>query len=819
MDTNYLPEEVFVRCINDQQSIIGAYAYLLGIYPDTLNGLTLESDIEAVTDIPVKNFDVNQVRGNIRLGNPTQETVQGRLYPGNPDALFLTNVGEIYPGATQKIEQQLYDAKVEYEETHGTKFYEDFAKAIHRPIDNINFYSIFRYADDILTTKANGEPSSVNLSKDLMDQISVYYGHYFGNGLFRDTALTRAFAHSYLSSVAHELQLKMEDDQTGKWANFGIHDAKHSVYLANHLTLLAALNLFNEVEDYHVDFNDELRFQLFKKDGKYFVRTLLNDKPLRLEGTASADGEAEWSAFRDFLCAHLYYGNLSRVRSGKENPAENVRLSNSCDNFVTNAFYTNDKVLLKEHERGPVTPDEPTPVPATQKAPRSESAPSILINNMDEGVRSQSVDINAGRTSQVVQYGWYRPIKLTQTQWAEFDIPMRKGFSFSNLSKKDIALNQFRKIKIEKTVNTPINLAERHEFNFGHDLLKTREIVFNNVDLVKIPQMSEQNIFLADRHQFNWGENPSLTTKQLKFNHHFKIKIPQTTTTAFSIPERHTFNYNSNSLDVRKVNFDHIKSVRVKQAESYDVNLADFRFESLDKQPVGTASHATSIDTQFNNNPVPKISEAQPSNGAKVSLGGNVRTTPDFVAPIRIKQEYNPFGVRSTDDKQNTNKGALTPAPEPAPIVPEYVPPTTAQPARGPDYPAYTPQTSYPSYQSQPQTKPTPAPAPAPAPAPTRAPAPAPAPTQAPAPTRAPAPAPTPAPTTQSRPAAVAQPTAYPRTGSQYGVFPSSGSTTQSSSYPRTAPTAAPTRSSYPQYGARPTSSGARQYGSPTSRT
>jgi len=699
LDKTYNPDAIFVRTINDQQSIIGAYAYLLGIYPDSVNGITLEPDVEKIANVPVKNYDVNSVRGNVRLTAPTKDTQQGRLYPGNPDALFLTQIGQLYPGLSHTVDQQLYDAKVEYEETHGTKFYEDFAAAIHRPVDNVNFYTIYRYSDDILATKANGEPSAVNLSKDLMDQLSVYYGHYFGNGLFRDEPLTRAFAHSYLSSVAHELQIKMEDDQSGKWSNQGIHEAKHSVYLGNHLTLLASLNLFNEVEDYHVDFNDELRFQLFKRSGKYYVRTLLNDRPLSLEGTNNKNGEAEWSSWRDYICSKLYYGNLALVREGRENPDEHIKLRDSCANFISNAFYTNDNVLLKDHDRPAVRADEPTPVPKFTPEPRQETQPSILINNLDEGVRSQSIDINAGRTSQVVQYGFFRPIKLRQTQWQEFDLPMRKGFQFENLSKGDVSLNQYRRIKIEKTTNTPINLAERHSFNFGHDLLKTREIEINNVDLIKIPQMSEKNVYLADKHQFNWGENPSLSTQTLKFNHHYKLKIPTTTTNDYAIPEKHSFNYNSNSLNVRKVNFDHIKSVRVKQAESYDVNLADFRFETIQKQNNKPATDSTAIDTPYRNNPVKKIKDTQPQSNAKVTLGGNVNAGVDYVAPIRIKQEYNPSGVHTTADKPNNLQGSLKKAPEPAPIVPEYRPPTTApEPEPEPQFPAYTPPQQFPSY-------------------------------------------------------------------------------------------------------------------------
>lgn len=708
LDKEYNPDTVFVRTINDQQSIIGAYAYLLGIYPDTVNGITLEPEIEAINNVPVKNYDINAVRGNVRLSAPTKQTSQARLYPGNPDALFLTQIGKLYPGLQKTVDQQLYDAKVEYEETHGTQFYEDFANAIHRPVDNVNFYSIYRYADDILSTKANGEPSAVNLSRDVMNQLSVYYGHYFGNGIFRDEPLTRAFAHSYLSSVAHELQIKMEDDQSGKWSNQGIHEAKHSVYLANHLTLLASLTLFNEVEDYHVDFNDELRFQLFTKSGKYYVRSLLNDRPLSLEGTSNKNGEAEWSSWRDYICSKLYYGNLALVKEGRENPEEHVKLRDSCANFISNAFYSNDNVLLKDHERTASKPDEPTPIPQFSQKPRQEASPSILINNLDEGVRSQTIDINAGRTSQVVQYGFYRPIQLGQTQWQSFDLPMRKEFGFDNLSKNDIALNQYRRLKIEQTENTPINLAERHSFNFGHDLLKTREIPINNVDLIKIPVMSEKNIYLADRHQFNWGENPSLTTMTLKFNHQFKLKIPTTTTDDYVIPEKHSFNYNSNSLDVKKVNFDHIKSVRVKQAESYDVNLADFRFETLKQAQNKPATDSTAIDTPYGNHPVDKISQGSSQPAAKVSLGGNVNAGVDYVAPIRIKQEYNPDGVHSTADKTNAYRPTLKTAPEPASVVPEYRPPTTAPKAEPEQqFPSYTPQKQYPTYQPRTTTAPT----------------------------------------------------------------------------------------------------------------
>ena len=715
LDTDYDQSAIFVRSVNDQQSILGAYAYLLGLYPDTVDGITLEPDIEAIGDVAVKDFEVSSVRSKVRLGSPRKTTAQGRIFPGNPDALFLTKLNELYPGVSQKVDQQLFDAKVEYEATHGTHFYEEFADAIHRPIDNVNFYSVFRYADDILTTKANGESSSVNLSRDLMDKLSVYYGHYFGNGLFRDQALTRAFSHTYLTSVAHELQIKMEDDQSGAHKNQGIHEFRHSVYLSNHLTLLAALNLFNEIEDYHVDFNDELRFQLFKKDGKYFVRTTLNEKPLTLEGTGNSEGEAEWTSWRDYICSKLYYGDLSKVRSGNENPSEHVKIRGSCSSFLSNAFYVNDKVQLKDHDRAPVIPEEPTPVPVTKEKPRSASSSSILINNMDEGVRSQSVDINAGRTTETIQYAFYRPIKLKQTQTRPFDIPMRQGFSFTNLSKKDVNINQFRKIKIKTTTNIEVKLAESHKLQFEHDLLKTREITFTNVDLVKIQQMSQKTLFLADKHQFNWGENPSFSSKNnIKFNHYSKIKIPVTVSEEFALPEMTTFNYNTNSLDVKKVNFNHIKSVRVKQAESYDVSLKDFKFSSLRKDNSKTADRATSIDTPYNNNPIPKTTSVTPKSTKGVSLGGNTSTDKTYIAPIRIKQEYSTSGVHTTADKTNDSKPSLKKAPEPAPVIPEFSPPVTA-PKSEPEesYPRYTPPKTYPTYQSA--TKPAEKPAAKPA--------------------------------------------------------------------------------------------------------
>jgi hypothetical protein len=360
----YDPDSVFVRCINDQQSIIGSYAYLMGAYPHSLNGITLEPDIEPIYTVPVTNYDVNQVRGNIRLPSADAGAKKAKIHPGNPDALFLTKIGDLYPGLVKRIDEQVYDAQVEYERAYGTGFYSEFADAIHKAPTNVNFHSVYRYADDILTTKANGKASAVELSKDLKDKLNVYYSHYFGRGIFRDKAVTRVFAHPYLSSVAHELSLKVEDDQSGTLGGQGVHNLKHSVYLGNHLTLLAALNLFDEVEDYQVDFNDELRFQLFKKDGQYFVRTLLNDRPLSLEGINNAEGETSWERWREYICTKLYYGNPAKVRRGEENPDEHTALRGTCTSFLANSFYSNDKVLMKDNPRPPPAPESPTPVPS-----------------------------------------------------------------------------------------------------------------------------------------------------------------------------------------------------------------------------------------------------------------------------------------------------------------------------------------------------------------------------------------------------------------------------------------------------------------------
>ncbi|CAI2383984.1 unnamed protein product [Moneuplotes crassus] len=690
-ETNYVPDDIFVRSINDQKSIIGAYSYLLGSYPDSLDGVTLESDIEKLNDIPVTNYDVNTVRSNLNLGNPRSKTTQAKIHPGNPDALFLTQVGKTYPGQREKIDQQLFEAKNEYERTHGTRFYEDFARAIHKPDDNINFYSAYKYADDIIAAQANGQRSAVNLSPELQNDLDVYYGHYFGDGLFRDYDLNRAFSHNYLSSVAHELQLKMEDDQSGDHKNEQIHSMKQTVYSGNQLTLLSALHLFNEVENYRVDFNDELRFQLFRKDGKYFVRSTLNDQPLRLEGTNNPQGEAEWSAFRDYICSKLYYGSVKNVRDGTENPERFTRLRESCDNVISHGVYANDRVQKEPSEISQYKPDEPTQVQRIEPPLRQATSPSILTNNDDVGIRRQPVDINVGKTSQEVQYAWNKPVKLRQTQWEPFELPMKKEFTFETNTKKEVSLNQYRKVKLDKTVNKEISLAERHSFNFESELLMTREINFNNVDMLKIPQYQEKSLYLADKHPFNWGDNPSLSTKELTFTYAKKIKIPETMTSKFSLPERHVFNYNTESKESGKVNFDHIKSVRVPQAEAYDVNLQDLKLDRLREDQYQDARRSSTTDNQYGSNPVQQIEERSPQTEQRsprdeqrnprdeqsnpryeqrsprdeqkstskkpnrISLGGNVETVPDYVAPIRIKQQYNSYESSFTNSQPNNN--------------------------------------------------------------------------------------------------------------------------------------------------------------------
>lgn len=88
----------YIRALGDQPSIMSAYAFMLGIYPDALNGIEVHAD-QLDGAIPVTSKDINSIRPDCGLQTPSSKKFEALdLWPGNKDHAFLSKALEQYPG-------------------------------------------------------------------------------------------------------------------------------------------------------------------------------------------------------------------------------------------------------------------------------------------------------------------------------------------------------------------------------------------------------------------------------------------------------------------------------------------------------------------------------------------------------------------------------------------------------------------------------------------------------------------------------------------------------------------------------------------------
>lgn len=73
--SNFMPIEydattVFVRTPNDHPSVMSAYAYIMGMYPNSIEGVDLMSGLGELSSIPITEDEVNAVRFDVRSPTP-----------------------------------------------------------------------------------------------------------------------------------------------------------------------------------------------------------------------------------------------------------------------------------------------------------------------------------------------------------------------------------------------------------------------------------------------------------------------------------------------------------------------------------------------------------------------------------------------------------------------------------------------------------------------------------------------------------------------------------------------------------------------------
>ena len=124
-------------------------------------------------------------------------------------------------------------------------------------------------------------------------------------------------------NLVKEFISKTESDQDNKFTKFNdqiIDTLSLSLQFGNHLTLMAILHQLNEIKEYYPSFGDTLKWVLFYRAGKYWVRAYLNDELIKLEGHVDSNGEILLDDFINYICGKVYHGNFAYAVNDVEDP-------------------------------------------------------------------------------------------------------------------------------------------------------------------------------------------------------------------------------------------------------------------------------------------------------------------------------------------------------------------------------------------------------------------------------------------------------------------------------------------------------------------
>lgn len=343
----YDPQTIMVRGPTDNPSVLSGYAYIMGIYPNSVEGVDLMQSFGDLTELPINEREVNRVREDLYKRRPTCGTQRVDYYPGNDDHEFLIKPMQMYPGIRDKLTKQLLEAKEEFEGKFGERLYHDLAKKMHKGKDQINFSNALLYLDDYLSAIENFKAPGYTFSFETNSLISEYYKYYYGHGYFRDEALTRLFTDAYFTNIGKEIFMKHKALTEGKYVDTFISKMKHSIHIGNHQTYVAILHMLGERSDYKLDFAQRITWNLFKRDDEYYVKVDVNKRALSLGGVANKHGEMKLGTFFEYICSRLYRSDSKTFAQGTENSNERRDAVLHCINQLDYEDNSHKSILLK----------------------------------------------------------------------------------------------------------------------------------------------------------------------------------------------------------------------------------------------------------------------------------------------------------------------------------------------------------------------------------------------------------------------------------------------------------------------------------------
>ena len=372
LSSRFDSNSVFLQSISDQSSLMSAYAFILGAYPDSVSYLNL--------NMPNALDHQKLVRKTLGLSEtPRTSGTSPVSIKVEEGFMFWSDASRQCPEIYSKAQSHLKEAESALNNEYKNKLYPELAKTFKKSQNNFNFETTHKYLDDYFVAKNQGlsYPKFGTATNKLIEE---YERDYYYEGVMGGNEIPRVVATPLLNYLLVNTFVKGESAK-GKLSDKDVADLKHSHFFADEIGFSAFLKAIGYSQGQSPQPGQNIRFELFNSNKQQYVRATLDGRPMNF--AESKQGIFELDTFLKTIYPMMYFGSIDNVCSGKEDISLNVYPK--CQNFddylmmyLTNFKKIDHKIVQKCHltekvvphaVRRPVVDIIAPPPPPPQKCP------------------------------------------------------------------------------------------------------------------------------------------------------------------------------------------------------------------------------------------------------------------------------------------------------------------------------------------------------------------------------------------------------------------------------------------------------------------
>lgn len=318
MPSKFDPEAVYYHSVYDQASLMSAYSFNLGAYPDSVSYLEFTDGISGQSNAKTHE---NSVRTTLGLNsspssgskNVPIKTEEGFMYWREPSTQC--------PGVNNKVQANLSSAKRTYDGKYRNLFSE-LASKFGKSSTKMSFDTAHLYLDDYQKAQQAGAsyPKFSN-QHSINSQIESYERDYFYEGVLGGNHISRVISSPILNYLFVTTFAKMEIAQK-KLNSAKFQKLKYAHFFADDIPFASLLKTLGYSESKAPRPAETIRFELFMTNGKQYVRATVNGEAMNIKG--AQNGIMEMETFFRTIYPLLYFGSIDRVCNGVEEISANL---------------------------------------------------------------------------------------------------------------------------------------------------------------------------------------------------------------------------------------------------------------------------------------------------------------------------------------------------------------------------------------------------------------------------------------------------------------------------------------------------------------